>query len=82
MSTTVDEALAHLVQVASELPGAFRPEFELGHWSGVDEGADSWYVRFEGDILGDDGESQFLVTGRSAQDVLLRAAEEALRRVP
>jgi hypothetical protein len=82
MSMTVDEALARLVATAATLPGQFRPEFELGHWSGVADGADAWYVSFEGDIDGDDGGSEFTITGPTAQDVLVRAADEAWRRVP
>lgn len=82
VDVTVDEALRRLVETAATLPGQFRPEFELGHWSGVDsEEADAWYVRFEGDIHGDDG-SEFVITGRSPQEVLSRAVEEAWRRVP
>jgi hypothetical protein len=78
----VDDALQALVQTAAELPGSFRPEFQLGHWDGVTGGADSWYVRFEGDIDGDDGGSWFFVMGQTPQEVLLRAADEAWRRLP
>ena len=42
-------ALRDVVALADALPGQFRPEFELGYCSGV-TGAESWYVRLEGDI--------------------------------
>ena len=68
-------ALRHLVALADSLQGRFRPEFDLGYWSGV-EGAEPWYVRFEGDIEG----TEFTVVGFTAAEALRKAAEEALRR--
>lgn len=80
---SLDGALDQLVETANTLPGAFRPEFELGYWAGVDPAeADPWYVRFEGDIMGDDGSEEFVLTGRTPTEVLARAHEEAWRRVP
>ena len=64
------EALARLAAMADALPGAFRPEFELGYWSGVDEGSESWYVHFEGDIEG----NEFTVLGHTAADAINAAA--------
>lgn len=69
-------ALAELVTLANELPGAFRPEFELGYWSGVVDGAEPWYVHFEGDIEG----TEFMVMGLTATEALRKAAAEAKRR--
>lgn len=68
-------ALQHLVEVADALPGAFRPEFDLGYWSGV-SGAEPWYVRFEGDIEG----TEFTVLGFTAAEALRKAAVEARSR--
>lgn len=53
-----------------------KPEFELGYWAGVSTDAESWYVRFEGDIRG----GEFTVLGHSAAEVLLNAAREAQAR--
>lgn len=52
-------ALRELVDLAESLPGQFKPEFELGYWAGVSEGAERWYVRFEGDIR----DNEFTVLG-------------------
>jgi len=68
-------ALRDLVALADALPGQFRPEFDLGYWSGV-TGAESWYVRFEGDVEG----TEFTVLGFTAAEALRKAGEEALRR--
>ncbi len=68
-------ALRDLVALADALPGQFRPEFDLGYWSGV-TGAESWYVRFEGDVEG----TEFTVLGSTAAEALRKAGEEALRR--
>lgn len=67
-------ALRDLVALADALPGQFRSEFDLGYWSGV-TGAESWYVRFEGDVEG----TEFTVLGFTAAKAL-RSAGEVLRR--
>jgi hypothetical protein len=69
-------ALRELVQLADTMPGQFRPEFDLGYRSGVSDDAESWYVRFEGDIEG----TEFTVLGFTAAQALRKASEEALRR--
>ena len=71
-------ALRELVDLADNLPGQFKPEFELGYWAGVSEGAERWYVRFEGDIR----DSEFTVLDRSAAETLRLAAREAQARIP
>jgi len=48
MDSDVGAALEALVRLANRLPGQFRPEFELGYWSGVAEGKERWFVRFRG----------------------------------
>jgi hypothetical protein len=63
-------ALRELVDLAEHISGQFRPEFELGYWAGVSEGAERWYVRFEGDIR----DQEFTVLGRTAADALRTAA--------
>ncbi len=68
-------ALRDLVALTDASPGQFRPEFDLGYWSGV-TGAEPWYVRFEGDIE----DTEFTVLGFTAAEALRRAGEEALRR--
>ncbi len=68
-------ALRELVAMADNLPGQFRPEFELGYWAGVTE-AEPWYVRFEGDIE----DTEFTVLGFTAAEALRKAAAEAQRR--
>lgn len=75
MNDETAAALRDLVALADSLPGEFRPEFDLGYWSGV-QGAEPWYVRFEGDIE----DTEFTVLGFTAAEALRRAAEEALRR--
>jgi len=70
-------ALREMVDLANRFPGAFKPEFELGYWAGVPAGAESWYVRFEGDIR----DNEFTVLGHSAAEVLERAADEARARI-
>ena len=64
-------ALRDLVALADSLAGQFRPEFDLGYWSGV-EGAEPWYVRFEGDIK----DTEFTVLGLHGS----RGAAEGGRR--
>jgi hypothetical protein len=80
--TVVDEntesALRQLVEIADNLPGQFKPEFELGYWAGVSDGAENWYVRFEGDIR----DTEFTVLGHSAAEALRDAAREVLSRLP
>lgn len=71
-------ALRELVDLADNFPGQFKPEFELGYWAGVSEGAERWYVRFEGDIR----DSEFTVLGHSAAETLRLAAREAHARIP
>jgi hypothetical protein len=66
-------ALRELVELADNFPGQFKPEFELGYWAGVAEGAQQWYVRFEGDIR----DNEFTVLGHSAAEALLAAAHRA-----
>jgi hypothetical protein len=66
--------LRELVEVADSFPRQFKPEFELGYWAGVTDGAERWYVRFEGDIL----DNQSAVLGHSAAEALRKAASEAL----
>jgi hypothetical protein len=70
-------ALRELVDLADNFPGQFKPQFELGYWAGVSEGAERWYVRFEGDIR----DSEFTVLGRSAAETLRLAASEARVRI-
>jgi hypothetical protein len=71
-------ALREMVELADNLPGQFKPEFELGYWAGVAEGTERWWVRFEGDIR----DNEFTVLGHSAAEALLKAAREASDRVP
>ena len=71
-------ALRELVELADDFPGRFKPEFELGYWAGVSEGAERWYVRFEGDIR----DSEFTVLGHSAAETLRLAAREVQARIP
>jgi hypothetical protein len=71
-------ALGELVELADHFPGQFRPEFELGYWSGGSKGAERWYVRFEGDIR----DNEFTVVGHSAAEALRLAAREAQARIP
>lgn len=71
-------ALSEMVELADTFPGQFKPEFELGYSAGVAEGADRWYVRFEGDIR----ENEFTVTGRTAAEALRMAMREAQGRIP
>ncbi|WP_432881117.1 hypothetical protein ACQPYH_36695 [Kribbella sp. CA-245084] len=71
-------ALRELVEIADGIPGQFKPEFELGYWAGVAEGAERWYVRFEGDIR----DNEFTVLGHSAAETLRLAAREAQARIP
>lgn len=70
-------ALREMVDLAEHIPGQFRPEFELGYWARVSEGAERWYVRFEGDIR----DSEFTVLGHTAADALRAAVREAHSRV-
>ena len=77
----VSEALAEMVRTADALPGAFKAEFTLTYWASVIEPGESWLCTVEGDIQGDDG-SSFSVLGHTAEEALMRAAEEAWRRVP
>ena len=72
----VAASLAELVALADNYPGAFKPEFDLGYWAGV-EGAEPWFVRFEGDIE----ENEFTVLGFSAAEALRKAKAEAERRL-
>jgi hypothetical protein len=71
-------ALREMVDLAENFPGQFKPEFELGYWAGVPEGAERWYVRFEGDIR----DSEFTVLGHSAAEALRLAARDAQARIP
>jgi len=77
----VEAALRAMVETMDALPGAFRPEFSLTYWAGVRDGAEAWACAVEGDIHGDDG-SSFTLLGTTAADVLMRARDEAVRRVP
>jgi hypothetical protein len=71
-------ALRELVELADNLPGQFKPEFELGYWAGVVDSAERWYVRFEGDIR----DSEFTMLGHSAAEALRNAAREVRVRAP
>ena len=71
-------ALREMVDLADHFPGQFKPEFELGYLAGVQDGAERWYVRFEGDIRDD----EFTVLGHTAPHALRTAAREAQSRVP
>lgn len=75
MDDETASVLAELVALADDLPGMFRPEFQLGYSSGV-VGAEPWYVRFGGDIEG----TKFMVMGLTAAEALRKAATEAKRR--
>ena len=70
-------ALREMVDLADHFPGQHKPEFELGYWAGVQDGAEQWYVRFEGDIR----DNEFTVLGHTAADALRTAAREARSRV-
>ncbi len=74
-------ALATMVDTAERLPGQYKAEFTLTYWSGVAPPAEPWLCTVEGDIHGDDGDS-FSVLGRTAAEALLRASDEAWKRVP
>ena len=74
-------ALREMVNTMDTLPGAFRPEFTLTYRAGVADGADAWSCTVEGDIRGDDG-STLTLLGPTAAEVLIRAREETLRRLP
>ena len=78
MDEDTANALSEMVELAENFPGQFKPEFELGYWAGVTEGAERWYVRFEGDIR----DNEFTVRGRTAAEVLRLAAREAQARIP
>lgn len=71
-------ALQEMVDLANHFPGQYAPEFELGYWAGVRDGAERWYVHFEGDIHGD----EFTVLGHTAADALRAAVGEAKKRAP
>jgi hypothetical protein len=71
-------ALQELVDLAESFPGQFKPEFELGYWAGVAEGAERWYVRFEGDIR----DNEFTVLAHTAAEALRLATHEARTRIP
>lgn len=77
MDSDTAAALQAMVDLVEELPGQFRPEFELGYWGGAADGGERWYVRFEGDIR----DNEFAVLGHSAAEALRKAAHEALQRV-
>jgi hypothetical protein len=67
--------------IAARLPrsrSAAAAEFELGYWARVQDGAERWYVQFEGDI----SDNEFTVLGHTAADALRTAAREAQSRVP
>lgn len=70
-------ALREMVDLADHFPGQFKPEFELGYWAGVQDGAERWYVRFEADIR----DNEFTVLGHTAADALRTATREARSRV-
>jgi hypothetical protein len=70
-------ALREMVALADDFPGQLKPEFELGYWAGVKEGAERWYVRFDGDIR----DNEFTVVGHTAAAALRAAAREAQSRV-
>jgi hypothetical protein len=74
----LEGALASLVRTVEEMPGAYRAEFSLEYWAGV-ESAEAWCCTVAGDIRGDDGD-RFSIVAPSAADALRRASEEALRR--
>ena len=78
----IEQALTALIETSERIPGAFRPEWSLTYSAGVVEGAEPWKCEFEGDILGDKGTEVFAVLGHTAAEALLRASEEAWRRVP
>lgn len=71
-------ALQEMVDCAESFPGQFKPEFELGYWAGVKDGAERWYVRFEGDIV----DNEFTVLGHTAAEALRLAIREAQARIP
>jgi hypothetical protein len=81
LGTEIVEALAEMVSTVDRLPGAFKAEFSLTYWAGVIEPAEAWSCTVEGDLLGDDG-STFFVLGKTAADALRTASIEAWRRVP
>jgi len=74
----VPEALRRLVELMETMPGSFRGEFQLGYWGGVTGGADAWSVRVEADI----DETEFFLTGSTAEEVLRKAFDETQRRIP
>ena len=78
LGDNLEAALAALVRTVDAMPGAYRAEFSLESWAGV-ESAESWCCTVAGDIRGDDGD-RFSILGHSAADVLRRASDEALRR--
>ena len=78
MDDDTAQALQEMVDLAEGFPGQFTPEFELGYWAGVRNGAERWYVRFEGDIR----DNEFTVLARSAAEALRMAAREARTRIP
>lgn len=77
MGDPTSDALHELVILSDAYPGQFRPEFDLGYWSGVQSGSDRWYVRFEADIA----DNEFTVTGATAEAALRSAIAEAQSRV-
>lgn len=67
-----------MAELAESFPGAFKPAFELGYWAGVSEGAERWYVRFEGDIR----DTQFTVLGYTAAEALRKRRRRREGAVP
>jgi hypothetical protein len=63
-----EAALKRLVDLAEEMSGQFKPEFELGYWAGVPASAECWWVRFEGDIRG----CELVTDHRSLSDFLCK----------
>lgn len=70
-------ALREMVDLTDDFPDQFKPEFEPGYWARVQDGAERWYVQFEGDI----SDNEFTVLGHTAADAVRTAAREAQSRV-
>ncbi|HLX78545.1 MAG TPA: hypothetical protein VKR27_06635 [Acidimicrobiales bacterium] len=75
--SSVEQALATMVEVADQLPGTYRPEVSLGYFPGVINGK-RWAFGIEADIYG----NSFMVWGASPEEVIALGVEESWRRVP
>ena len=67
-----------MVNCADAFPGQFKRELELGYSAVVNDPAERWYVRLEGDIV----DNEFTVLSRTAAEALRLTIREAQARTP